>query len=164
MCRAPISQRTPASAVPILKRRLIAVPRAAYAPLRLLQRTAHAALAPAAFALAAAAAFALAAASFSLAAAAFALAAASFSLAAASFSLAAFPLAPAALAAPARVQLRRGLWLRRFGWSETRLVGDFGSELDCAVAVRNQYPLAIGASYATLWFGCFAEFGMFIKH
>ena len=86
MCRAPISQRTPASAVPILKRRLIAVPRAAYAPLRLLQRTAHAALA-----------------------------AASFSLAAASFSLAAFPLAPAALAAPARVQLRRGLWLRRFG-------------------------------------------------
>ena len=100
MCRAPISQRTPASAVPILKRRLIAVPRAAYAPLRLLQRTAHAALA---------------AASFALAAAAFALAAASFSLAAASFSLAAFPLAPAALAAPARVQLRRGLWLRRFG-------------------------------------------------
>ena len=77
------------------------MPRAAYAPLRLLQRTAHAALAPAAFALAAAAAFALAA--------------ASFSLAAASFSLAAFPLAPAALAAPARVQLRRGLWLRRFG-------------------------------------------------
>ena len=123
MCRAPISQRTPASAVPILKRRLIAVPRAAYAPLRLLQRTAHAALAAASFSLAAAAAFALAAAaSFSLAAAAFALAAASFSLAAASFSLAAasfslaaFPLAPAALAAPARVQLRRGLWLRRFG-------------------------------------------------
>ena len=51
-----------------------------------------------------------------------------------------------------------------YGTSETRLVGDFGSELDCAVAVRNQYPLAIGASYATLWFGCFAEFGMFIKH
>ena len=70
------------------------MPRAAYAPLRLLQRTAHAALAPAAFALAAAAAF---------------------TLAAASLSLAAFPLTPAALAAPARVQLRRGLWLRRFG-------------------------------------------------
>ena len=116
VCRAPISQRTPASAVPILKRRLIAVPRAAYAPLRLLPRTAHAALAAASFSLAAAAAFALAAAAaFALAAASFSLAAASFSLAAASFSLAAFPLAPAALAAPARVQLRRGLWLRRFG-------------------------------------------------
>ena len=92
----------PSQCVPILKRRLIAVPRAAYAPLRLLQRTAHAALAAASFSLAAAAAFALAA-------------AAAFTLAAASLSLAAFPLTPAALAAPARVQLRRGLWLRRFG-------------------------------------------------
>ena len=56
------------------------------------------------------------------------LADAALALATAALASATFPLAPAALAAPARVQLRRGLWLRHFGdtvsrrlWLRTRL-------------------------------------------
>jgi hypothetical protein len=44
------------------------------------------------------------------------------------------------------------------GASEISL-GSFGSELNCAVAVRNLYPLANGATYGA-WGACYAEFGM----
>ena len=61
------------------------------------------------------------------------------------------PSAPA----PSRVQLRRA------GTSETPLGPSFGSELDCAAAVRNRYPLANGASYSNGGgTSCYAEFGM----
>ena len=46
------------------------------------------------------------------------------------------------------------------GGSETSLGSSFGSELDCAVAVRNQYPLAKGATYSNGDSSCYAEIGM----
>ena len=50
------------------------------------------------------------------------------------------------------------------GSTETR-VGDFGSELDCANAVRNQYPLANGATYSNVGgTSCYAEFGMHLAN
>ena len=51
------------------------------------------------------------------------------------------------------------------GATETR-VGNFGSELDCANAVRNQYPLANGATYSSdaSIGACYAEFGMHLSN
>ena len=46
------------------------------------------------------------------------------------------------------------------GGYETSLGSSFGSELDCAVAVRNQYPLAKGATYSNGDSSCYAEIGM----
>ena len=47
------------------------------------------------------------------------------------------------------------------GGSETSLGSSFGSELDCAAAVRNRYPLANGATYSNGGgTSCYAEFNM----